>query len=90
MVSVIACYSDNLSSNPVGFLNFLYKKTKINEKEAVVCPAFKKVSRFKPGFVGWKARMLPLRCNTYLTNSSRLSLFLRDLPIVVLGLRCVG
>ena len=34
VVSVLAFYSDNPSSNPAGNLNFLYKKTKINKKEA--------------------------------------------------------
>ena len=34
VVSVPAFYSDDPSSNPAGNLNFLYKKTKINEKEA--------------------------------------------------------
>ena len=34
VVSVLAFYSDDLSSIPAGYLNFLYKKTKINEKEA--------------------------------------------------------
>ena len=51
MVSVPAFYSDDPSSNPAGYLiNFLYKKTKINEKEAGVGPFKKrrvhKVSRF--------------------------------------------
>ena len=32
MVSVLAFYSDNLSSNPAGYLNVLCEKTKINEK----------------------------------------------------------
>ena len=42
MVSVPAFYSDDPSSNPAGYLiNFLYEKTKINEKEARVGP-FKK------------------------------------------------
>ena len=34
VVSVLAFYSDNTSSNPSGYLNVMYKKTKINEKEA--------------------------------------------------------
>ena len=38
VVSVLAFYSDDLSSNPAGYLNFLYEKTKINEKEAGVGP----------------------------------------------------
>ena len=32
VVSVLAFYSDNPSSNPAGCLNFQYEKTKINEK----------------------------------------------------------
>ena len=31
-------YTNNPSSNPAGHLNFLYEKTKINEKEAGVAP----------------------------------------------------
>ena len=34
VVSIRAFYSDDPSSNPAGYLNFLYKKTKMNEKEA--------------------------------------------------------
>ena len=34
MVSLLDFYSDDLSSNPASYLNFLYKKTEINEKEA--------------------------------------------------------
>ena len=34
MVSVLAFYFDDPSSNPAGYLNFPYEKTKINEKEA--------------------------------------------------------
>ena len=40
VVSVLAYYSDNPSSNPAGYLNLLYKKTKINKKEARVGPSF--------------------------------------------------
>ena len=36
VVSVLAFYSDNPSLNPAGYLNFLYEKTKINKKEAMV------------------------------------------------------
>ena len=44
MVSVPAFYSDDPSSIPAGYLiNFLYEKTKINEKEAGVGPFKKKV-----------------------------------------------
>ena len=39
VVSVLAIYSDDPSSNPDGYLNFLYKKSKINEKEAGVGPS---------------------------------------------------
>ena len=42
MISIPAFYSDNPSSNPAGYLNFLYKKTKIKEKEAGVGPSIKK------------------------------------------------
>ena len=44
VVSVLAFYSDTLSSNPADCLNnFLYKKTKINEKEARVDPSLNKM-----------------------------------------------
>ena len=33
-VGVLAFYSNDPSSNPAGYLNFLYKKTKTNEKVA--------------------------------------------------------
>ena len=42
VVSILAGYSDNPSSNPAGYLNFLYEKMKINEKEAGVGPSLKK------------------------------------------------
>ena len=43
VVSVPAFYSDDPSSNPAGYLiNFLYEKTKINEKEAGVGPIKKR------------------------------------------------
>ena len=42
VVSVLAFYSDNPSSNPTGYLNFRYKKMKMNEKEAGVAPPPKK------------------------------------------------
>ena len=48
MVSVPAFYSDHPSSNPAGYLiNFLCKKTKINEKEAGVGPYFKKETSYR-------------------------------------------
>ena len=47
MVSIPAFYSDNPSSNPAGYLiNFLYEKTKINEKEAGVGPYLKKKNKY--------------------------------------------
>ena len=39
VVNVLAFYSDNPSLNPLSYLNFLYEKTKINEKEAGVGPS---------------------------------------------------
>ena len=42
VVSVPAFYSDNPSSNPTGYLNFLYEKAKINEKDARVDLLLKK------------------------------------------------
>ena len=33
-VSDLAFYSDDPSSNPAGYLDFLYEKTKTNEKKA--------------------------------------------------------
>ena len=42
MVSVLAFYSDGPSLIPVGYFNFLYKNTKINEKEVGVGPSLKK------------------------------------------------
>ena len=41
VVSVLAVYSDDTSSNPAGYLNFLYERMKINEKEAGVGPSLK-------------------------------------------------
>ena len=38
-----AFFSDDPSSNPAGYLNFLYKKTKINLKKAEVGPSLKKI-----------------------------------------------
>ena len=43
VVSVLAFYSDDPSSNPADY--YLYEKTKINKKEAGVGPPFKKVTR---------------------------------------------
>ena len=43
VVSVLAFYSNDPSSNPAGYLNFLYKKTKINEKEFGVGTSFKNI-----------------------------------------------
>ena len=46
MVSILRFYSNDLSSNPAGNLNFLCEKTKINEKEAHVGPPLKKIYKF--------------------------------------------
>ena len=50
MVSVLAFYSDDPSSIPAGYINFMYEKTKINEKEARVGPSLKKVQGFVQTF----------------------------------------
>ena len=42
VVSFLAFYSDDPSSNPAGYLNFLYKKTKILQKRGRGWPIFKK------------------------------------------------
>ena len=42
VVSVLAFYSNDPSSNPPVNLNFLYKKTKTNKKETAVGPSIKK------------------------------------------------
>ena len=42
VVCILAFYSDDPSSNPAGYLNFLYEKTKRNQTESVVGP-FKKI-----------------------------------------------
>ena len=41
VVSILAFYSNDPSSNPAGYLNFLYVKTTINGKEAEVGPSLK-------------------------------------------------
>ena len=41
VVSVLAFYSDDRSSNPAGYLNFLHEKMKISKKEARVGPSLK-------------------------------------------------
>ena len=41
VVSVLAFYSDDPSSNPADSLNILFEKTKINEKEAGFDPSLK-------------------------------------------------
>ena len=46
VVSVLAYYSEDLSSNPAGYLNLLYKKTKINEREAGTGPSLKRLQLF--------------------------------------------
>ena len=48
VVSVLAFYSDYPSSNPTGYLNFRYKKMKMNEKEAGVAPPPKKMWMMRP------------------------------------------
>ena len=50
VVSILAFYSDNPSSNPDGYLIFLYQKTKINEKEAGVGPSVKWVDLKKMAY----------------------------------------
>ena len=49
MVSVLAFYSNDPSSNPAGYLNYLYKKTKTNEKEAGVGPSLRKQNYHQVG-----------------------------------------
>ena len=44
VVSIFTFDSDDPSSNPSGFLNFLHDKTKISEKEARVLHIFKKTT----------------------------------------------
>ena len=39
VVSILAFYSDDPGSNPAGYLNFLYEKTKLTKKEAGVGPS---------------------------------------------------
>ena len=46
LVSVLALYSEDPSSYPAGYLNFLNEKTKINEKEAGFGPLKKKLKHF--------------------------------------------
>ena len=41
VVIVLAISFDNLSSNPAGYLNFLYEKTKIKQKRGQVLPILK-------------------------------------------------
>ena len=41
VVSVLAFYSNDPSSNPAGFLNFLNENTKMNEKRGRDWPIFK-------------------------------------------------
>ena len=54
MVSVLAFYSDDLSSNPAEVYNFsvklLLKRTKINKKEAGVGPFLKKHVKLEATF----------------------------------------
>ena len=46
VIGVRAIYSDDTSSNATGYFNFLFEKTKINEKEAVVGPPLKSTFKF--------------------------------------------
>ena len=41
VVSILAFYSDDPSSNLLGCLHFIYEKTKFNEKEVWVGPSLK-------------------------------------------------
>ena len=52
-VSALAFYSDYPSSIPAGYLNFLYEKMKINEKEAGVGPSLKKLFTQKSGKISF-------------------------------------
>ena len=58
VVSVLAFYSDDPSSNPPGNLNFLYEKMKINKKEAGVC------SILKNNTLKWSKFTLDSKCFT--------------------------
>ena len=44
MVSVLAFYFGDPSSNPAGYLNFMYEEMIINEKEAGIGQSLKKVN----------------------------------------------
>ena len=39
---MLAFYSDDPSLNPAGYINFLFEKAKINEKEAGIGPSLEK------------------------------------------------
>ena len=49
MVRVLAFYSDDPSSNPAGYLNFLYEKMKMSEKEAGVGQSFQTLVKTEIG-----------------------------------------
>ena len=49
VVSVLAFYSDDSSSNPDGYLNFLYEKMKMSEKEAGVGQSFQTLVKTEIG-----------------------------------------
>ena len=70
MVSVLAFYSNDPSSNPAGYLNFLYKKTKINEKEAGGWPIFKK-TKLSPS---WQTTSIEVFCAQQQLSLKHLSL----------------
>ena len=59
LVSVPAFYSDDPSSNPAGYLiNFMYERTKINEKEAGVGPSLKIKIKLMP----WRDQREEMTC----------------------------
>ena len=53
MVSALAYYYNHPSLNPAGYLNVLYKRAKINEKEAEDGPSF-----FSTDILAFKSRLL--------------------------------
>ena len=61
VVSALAFYSDNPSSNPVGYLlSLLYEKTKINRTEAGVGPFYRTLFMPRVNYVSFPVK-LPLR-----------------------------
>ena len=53
VVSALAFFSNDTSSNPAGYLKFLFKKTKINLKEAGVDASLKKLYSFFQATTGF-------------------------------------